>query len=112
MSVHVEGDLDDVPESTPDVRLSGCSGIADERGPSRGRQKRERIPKRSDTQLHVRVQDDGAGFQASSSDAKGLGLVGMEERVRELGGVFRVGSRSGEGTQLTVEFARTWSISA
>ena len=45
--------------------------------------------KRSDSRLQVKVQDDGSGFQKSKLDAKGLGLVGMEERVRELGGAFR-----------------------
>jgi signal transduction histidine kinase len=66
--------------------------------------------KRSEDSLRVRVQDDGVGFQAR--DGKGLGLVGMEERVRELGGTFQVESRSGAGTAVDVEFTATWSVSA
>jgi signal transduction histidine kinase len=34
---------------------------------------------------------------------RGLGLVGMEERVNHLGGAFEIESRPGTGTKVAVE---------
>jgi signal transduction histidine kinase len=47
------------------------------------------------------VEDDGRGFDTHR--VRGLGLVGMEERVHHLGGSFRVRSQPGGGTKLAVE---------
>jgi len=47
------------------------------------------------------VQDDGRGFDVSVN--RGLGLVGMEERVRRLGGEFEVKSQPGKGSLVRVE---------
>jgi signal transduction histidine kinase len=47
------------------------------------------------------VEDDGAGFDARR--VRGLGLVGMEERVTHLGGSFSVRSAPGSGTKVAVE---------
>lgn len=46
--------------------------------------------------VDVTVQDDGAGFDARFM--RGLGLLGMEERVLRLGGHLRVNSEPGRGT--------------
>jgi signal transduction histidine kinase len=51
--------------------------------------------------LSVTIQDDGAGFDPGNG-AKGIGLLGMKERVRELGGVLTIASGAEEGTLLTV----------
>jgi len=51
--------------------------------------------------VSVTVQDDGAGFD--SRYVRGLGLLGMEERVRRLGGRLRIDSRGGKGTLIAVE---------
>jgi signal transduction histidine kinase len=51
--------------------------------------------------LSLSVQDDGQGFDVRQS--RGLGLLGIEERVTRLGGAFEVHSGPGRGTILAVE---------
>ena len=51
--------------------------------------------------IAVTVRDDGHGFD--SRKTRGLGLLGMEERVRRLGGKLEIASKAGEGTSLTAE---------
>jgi signal transduction histidine kinase len=48
--------------------------------------------------LRLSVQDDGTGFEVARE--KGLGLLGMQERVTSLGGEFLVKSEPGCGTLL------------
>ena len=50
----------------------------------------------------LKIQDDGIGFDPSQE--KGLGLLGMEERVARLGGRFRMDSQPGRGALLTIHF--------
>jgi signal transduction histidine kinase len=50
--------------------------------------------------LVLTIQDDGRGFDAQRS--RGLGMLGMEERVVHLGGTFRVTSAPGSGTLISV----------
>ena len=52
--------------------------------------------------LSVTVQDDGIGFEPGQE--KGMGLLGMEERVVRLGGQFSVESKPGSGTVLRIYF--------
>jgi signal transduction histidine kinase len=47
------------------------------------------------------VEDDGHGFEAGR--VRGLGMIGMEERVTHLGGAFEVQSRPGGGTRVAAE---------
>jgi signal transduction histidine kinase len=54
--------------------------------------------------IHVTIQDDGGGFDPQR--VRGLGLLGMQERVRHLGGRFVVDSSPGRGAVLTVELPR------
>ncbi len=46
--------------------------------------------------VSVLVQDDGRGFRPEVT--RGLGLLGIEERVATLGGTFRIDSHLGRGT--------------
>ncbi len=48
------------------------------------------------------VQDDGSGFDTERVRGMGLGLRGMEERVRHLGGTFEIDSRPGRGTRVAI----------
>ncbi len=52
------------------------------------------------------VTDDGRGFDVESPRRKGIGLLGMEERVRELGGSIRVNSAVGSGTRIEMRLPR------
>jgi len=51
--------------------------------------------------LRVSIEDDGKGFDPSR--VRGLGLVGMNERVSQLGGVLKVDSDPTRGTCLRVD---------
>jgi signal transduction histidine kinase len=51
--------------------------------------------------LLLDVRDDGIGFDAESD--RGLGLLGMEERLRQVGGALRITSRPGMGTMVSAE---------
>jgi PAS domain S-box-containing protein len=53
--------------------------------------------------LGVRVEDDGPGFDPDAAGARpSLGLPGMRERVRLVGGQLSIESAPGEGTRLSV----------
>jgi len=51
--------------------------------------------------LSLTIQDDGKGFDPVR--ARGLGLVGMTERVSQLNGILKVDSVAGRGTSLCVD---------
>jgi signal transduction histidine kinase len=46
------------------------------------------------------IADDGRGFDIASKQADGLGLLGMRERVREIGGSLQIESSPGSGTRI------------
>ncbi len=56
-------------------------------------------------QLEIEIEDDGRGFapeESAEPDAsgRGLGLLGMRERVELLGGRLQVDSSPGNGTRV------------
>jgi signal transduction histidine kinase len=55
----------------------------------------------------ITIEDDGVGFDATevsgSGARRGLGLLGIRERVAQLRGTLRLESSPGKGTRLTVE---------
>ncbi|MCC6539000.1 MAG: hypothetical protein IT162_15720 [Bryobacterales bacterium] len=53
--------------------------------------------------VSVTIQDDGVGFDPERRPRAGLGLVGMQERARDLGGKVRITSKPGHGTLVEVE---------
>jgi signal transduction histidine kinase len=57
--------------------------------------------RREDQSVRVEVRDDGAGFDTRF--VRGLGILGMEERVRRLGGRLTIDSQPGRGTAVTAE---------
>jgi two-component system sensor histidine kinase UhpB len=50
----------------------------------------------------LRVRDDGSGFQPAVGESDGLGLQGMAERARLVGGELDVRSSPGAGTEITM----------
>lgn len=52
--------------------------------------------------VNVTIEDDGIGFDSAKS-ARGLGLLGMRERVAGVNGTLSVNSRAERGTAVTLE---------
>jgi signal transduction histidine kinase len=57
--------------------------------------------KRKELSMVVEISDDGAGFEPERT--RGMGILGMEERVRQLGGSFEIRSAPGKGTTVRAE---------
>ena len=68
------------------------------------------VVERLSKSIVVRVADDGCGFDPGRS--RGMGILGMEERVKRLGGTLRVESQPGNGTTVTAEFPIPSEVSA
>ena len=61
-----------------------------------------------DERLRLRVEDQGSGFDpARVTSATTIGLTGMQERARLLGGRFSIDSRVGRGTRVEAELPAT-----
>ena len=56
--------------------------------------------------LLLSIYDEGIGFDVKKNmeESNTIGLLGMEERVKQLGGVIQIQSVEGEGSQILVEF--------
>ena len=58
-------------------------------------------------QFRCSIEDDGVGFdvRAVQSDGKrrGLGLIGMQERLNAIGGTLSIDSARGRGTKLLIQ---------
>jgi len=77
------------------VRHSGASTVIIEGGLTSGR-------------LWIEIEDDGRGFDPGSISPddrtlRGIGLIGMRERVEMLGGKLTIDSAPGEGTRVHVD---------
>lgn len=63
---------------------------------------------RKNATLVTTVEDNGKGFNLETSImggyySQGLGILGMKERVNNLGGIFHIESKQGKGTRISVE---------
>lgn len=58
-----------------------------------------------DARIRVQIHDDGIGFSTAIGAPLGYGLANMEARAKRLGGMLRVQSKTGEGTQVIAEFS-------
>lgn len=64
------------------------------------------------TELSLTVRDDGVGFDPTYISGRGLGLVGIQERVHELGGTVTVDSQPDKGTVLKAVIPLKTEVSA
>jgi signal transduction histidine kinase len=55
-----------------------------------------------DEDLRLVIADDGKGFQTPATTGAGLGLIGIRERVSQLGGTLALESAPGRGTRIKV----------
>ena len=58
------------------------------------------VARQEDNRIVLTIQDNGKGFDVRRE--KGLGLLGIEERVTQLGGELEVRSEEGHGTLISV----------
>jgi len=101
-SLEANGEMDRLPEThrtciyrCVQEALTNCSKHAQARN--------IRIAVRaSGSTVKVVIEDDGIGFDATKS-ARGLGLLGMRERVAGVNGTLSVASRTQSGTALSLE---------
>jgi signal transduction histidine kinase len=66
------------------------------------------ILKKVDGGLQIEIDDDGIGFERSRMEKlagpdTGIGIMGMQERVYNLGGTFTIASGKSGGTRILVE---------
>ena len=111
VSVATDGEMDQVPESyrtciyrVAQEALTNCARHA------RAHEVLLEL-KRVGNTLSLKVQDDGAGFDASQPNT-GIGLVGMKERVRELNGKLTIETGPNKGTLLNVQIPLWEEIAA
>ena len=62
---------------------------------------------RNDGVFTISIGDDGCGFDPATvipdgAQARGMGLLGMQERVAQCGGTFALESAPGRGTRITI----------
>jgi two-component system, chemotaxis family, CheB/CheR fusion protein len=60
------------------------------------------IFERQDDHVVLIIEDNGQGFDMSSGDENGMGLIGMHERASIIDGKFEIESQPGDGTTIIV----------
>jgi len=103
VTVELDGFLEDLPERQRTCvyrviqeALTNCARHA------QAKQVRVVVHGRQDA-IMLTIQDDGVGFDPGKAPRRGLGLLGIQERVRELGGHVHIISQPGRGTLLAAE---------
>jgi signal transduction histidine kinase len=103
LAVHVHADP--IPEDIPDEYKTCTYRIVQECLHNVARHAKAKSVQIHLAQNHgdllLTIQDDGQGF--SPERDKGMGLLGMEERVKHLHGTFSLKSNVGAGTMIRVE---------
>ena len=103
VTVQIDGDLDGLPEThrtciyrIVQETLTNCARHSQAKGI------RISIYGRHDW-VKLSIQDDGVGFDPGGATSRGLGLIGIQERVREMQGKVTIISEPGKGTIVEVE---------
>jgi signal transduction histidine kinase len=109
VSADVEGQVDQLPDQhrisiyrIVQESLTNCAKHAQAR-------KIAVSLKGNSSELVLRIEDDGIGFDPRKATPAGIGLIGIEERVRELGGSVLIESKPGSGTRVEVTISQNGS---
>jgi signal transduction histidine kinase len=100
----VRVDAEDVPDTLPDEYRTCIYRVVQEALHNATRHSHAthvRVTVRQEEQqIHVTIHDDGHGFHPRQE--KGMGILGMEERVRHLGGALEIRSQPGQGAAISI----------
>ena len=103
--IEVSVESDSVPECLPDEYTIYIYRLVQEALNNAVRHSGARnakvVVERLANSIVVRVTDDGRGFDPGRS--RGMGILGMEERVKRLGGTLRVESQPGKGATVIAD---------
>jgi signal transduction histidine kinase len=103
VSVEIHGDLDGLPE-THRICLYRATQEALTNCAKHSEATRVAITVAQDKDVvSASIQDNGRGFQRQGVRTRGMGLVGLDERVRALEGRLTISSEDGAGTLIRVE---------
>jgi ligand-binding sensor domain-containing protein/signal transduction histidine kinase len=53
-------------------------------------------------QMVINVKDNGKGFSIDQISGGGNGLINMQKRIENIGGIFKIDSEAGKGTSITI----------
>jgi len=97
--MEVEVHADEMPSGLPDQMKTGIYRLVQEALQNAARHAHAKNAKVSVTsspqKVEVEIADDGIGFEPART--RGMGILGMEERIRQLGGSFELESAPGKG---------------
>jgi signal transduction histidine kinase len=100
VEVHAAG----LPDNLPDKVRIGIYRLVQEALQNAARHAHAKnakvLAKGESDKVEIEIADDGIGFQPER--ARGMGILGMEERVRQLGGTIELRSAPGKGTTVHV----------
>lgn len=106
VSVDIGGTARRLPASVEVVALRSCQeGLANVRKHAAARRVELRLDYGTDA-VRITLRDDGHGFDVNGQ-SHGYGLAGLRARVQEIGGVTRVRSAPGQGTELLLTLPMT-----
>jgi len=98
--MEVDVHADEMPANLPDQVKTGIYRLVQEalqNAATHAHAKTAKVSVQYNPQrVEVEISDDGIGFQPDRT--RGMGILGMEERVRQLGGSFDLQSGPGKGT--------------
>jgi signal transduction histidine kinase len=98
--MEVEVHADEIPDTLPDEVKIGIYRLVQEalqNAATHAHAKNAKVTIKYDPhEVEVEIADDGVGFQPERT--RGMGLLGMAERVRQLGGSLDLHSSPGKGT--------------
>jgi len=104
--MEVEVHAGDIPPTLPDQVKIGVYRLVQEalqNAATHAHAKNAKVSVDYDPEkVQVEISDDGVGFQPDRT--RGMGVLGMEERVRQLGGTFDLQSSPGKGTTVRAVF--------